>query len=171
MCTEHITELVIVKRFLEIILSKVTEIEAELKENDESSNFEIMTIFSRIATCIYKGFNSLKQENLINSITPISDYIKLNYNKPLKIETLLEKFNITKGTLFRLFKLNLNSSPLQYQTQLRVKRAKYLLKFSNKTIKEISEEIGFTDSNYFARQFKSITGYTAREYRKTKLML
>ncbi len=159
------------KKELRVILEKITEIESELKYKEDAYKFEIMTIFSRLASILYKGFTSFEQENNINAITPISDYIEELYNKPIKINDLSEKFNMTKGTLFRLFRVNLNSSPLQYQTELRIKRAKYLLKFSKKTIKEISEEIGFSDSNYFARQFKTITGTTASNYRKTKLML
>jgi len=50
------------------------------------------------------------------------------------------------------------TTPLQYQLQLRVSEAVQLLTMTGKTPGEIAFELGFSDGNYFPRQFKKITG-------------
>ena len=44
--------------------------------------------------------------------------------------------------------------------------AKYLIRNTNKSIKQISSEVGYNDSNYFSRVFKKNTGYSPSVYKK-----
>ena len=53
--------------------------------------------------------------------------------------------------------------------QSRIKRAKYLLRNENNTIKEISDICGYNNEEHFLRQFKKTTGVTPSDYRKTIL--
>ena len=53
----------------------------------------------------------------------------------------------------------------QYIISYRMKLAKSLLEFSEKSIAEIAEEAGFSDSSYFTKSFKSRFGMTPKEYR------
>ncbi|MEA4905391.1 MAG: AraC family transcriptional regulator, partial [Petrimonas sp.] len=44
--------------------------------------------------------------------------------------------------------------------------AKILLKSSDSTIMQISEELNFPNPSYFGRYFKKATGMTPKEYRE-----
>jgi AraC-like DNA-binding protein len=56
--------------------------------------------------------------------------------------------------------------PIQYHLQLRIKQAEIMLTSSNKTIKEISYELGFESAFYFSRVFKEKTNISPVDYRK-----
>lgn len=65
----------------------------------------------------------------------------------------------------RMFKNFTGISPRQYCLQLKVMRAKELLLTTNKSIKEISFELGFDSIYYFSRFFKKKVGVTPSQFR------
>jgi YesN/AraC family two-component response regulator len=53
-----------------------------------------------------------------------------------------------------------------YITAMRIDAAKELLLTSNLSLQEISDKAGFSNSSYFHRQFKKITGLTPMQFSK-----
>ncbi|MCD8069479.1 MAG: helix-turn-helix transcriptional regulator, partial [Lachnospiraceae bacterium] len=64
------------------------------------------------------------------------------------------------------FKEQCGTSVVSYIQQVRITRAKNLLRFSEDPIEKIAEECGIPDANYFARVFKKVEGIAPGEYRK-----
>ena len=52
----------------------------------------------------------------------------------------------------------------QYVTELKIKKAKELLKLGY-SVNKVAEAVGFLESNYFTKVFKKITGVTPTEYK------
>ena len=70
-------------------------------------------------------------------------------------------------TLFRKYK---GISPNEYIINKKVKQAKFLLRtYREMTVKNVAWKVGYEDSYYFSRIFKSVTGQTPTEYRGGKL--
>ncbi|WP_438444176.1 response regulator transcription factor [Gorillibacterium sp. sgz5001074] len=65
-----------------------------------------------------------------------------------------------------LFKKETGESVTGYIQNLRVQKAKLLLKSTDMKIFEISEATGFNDSNYFTHMFNKVAGVSPKEYRK-----
>lgn len=65
-----------------------------------------------------------------------------------------------------LFKKETGESVTGYIQNLRVQKAKLLLKSTDMKIFEISEATGFNDSNYFTHMFNKIAGVSPKEYRR-----
>lgn len=65
----------------------------------------------------------------------------------------------------RMFKNYTGLSPHQYFLQLKIMRAKGLLRTTTLSVKEISYECGFESIHYFSRLFKQKTGLTPGEFR------
>lgn len=105
--------------------------------------------------------------NIFNLALPIS-YIENHFSEPITIEELASQANLSVRHFSRLFHNAYNLSPGNYITQLRIQYARVLLKNKCLTISEVAYEAGFSDSNYFTRQFKKLTGYTPGEYQKQK---
>jgi two-component system response regulator YesN len=55
-----------------------------------------------------------------------------------------------------------------YVRHARIKRAKLMLKTTDKPIAAIARSVGFGDANYFTRSFKQDVGVTPKEYRKAE---
>jgi AraC family transcriptional regulator of arabinose operon len=64
-----------------------------------------------------------------------------------------------------LFKSRIGYPALQYQTQLRMARARELLDTTDQSIAAVAAATGYPDSFYFARQFKKVHGVTPFGYR------
>jgi two-component system response regulator YesN len=57
-------------------------------------------------------------------------------------------------------------SPERFLTQLRLEKAKELLKTEFLTVKEVMNRVGIADASYFARSFKSAYGITPAKYKE-----
>lgn len=64
-----------------------------------------------------------------------------------------------------LFTKEFHCSPMQYLMSVRLKHASYLLRFSDLSISEIAQQVGFEDNNYFSRCFRQNMNMTPSEYR------
>lgn len=98
-------------------------------------------------------------------IRPILDYIYANYNRDVPLSALSARFFFSQGYLGRILKETTGLSYIEFVTQLRIKHAMQLLKDSSRSIAEISEEVGYKDSNYFSKVFKKANGKTPQAYR------
>ncbi|MFP5112043.1 bifunctional transcriptional activator/DNA repair enzyme AdaA [Bacillaceae bacterium C204] len=104
----------------------------------------------------------LPNEDWVGQIT---NYVDMHFNEPLTLENLADICHGSPYHLQRTFKQIKGISPIQYIQQTRITHAKQNLETTDKTINEISMEVGIPNSAYFATLFKKITTYTPSEYR------
>ncbi len=83
-----------------------------------------------------------------------------------KLSSLAQEYNLSKYYLSHIFKSVTGYSVMDYLKNLRIAKAKTLLAKSNISISEIVKICGFSDNNNFSRDFKAITGFTPRDFRK-----
>ncbi len=118
-----------------------------LKENNEFkneiSNEETDTIFS----------------NAIN-------YIKLNIQKNIKVQDLIEFLHIDQSYFTKIFKKRFNVLPHVYIRKSRLQYAEFLIKTTNKNLSEIVELLNFTDVYSFSKLFKKEYGVPPSKYRQ-----
>jgi AraC family transcriptional regulator, arabinose operon regulatory protein len=100
-----------------------------------------------------------------NSLDEIADYIRDHIDERLPITELARRASLSPSHFATLFKKQFGVPVLQYQTQLRMARARKLLDTTERTIAEIASTVGYPDSFYFSRQFKNTHGLTATSYR------
>jgi transcriptional regulator GlxA family with amidase domain len=74
--------------------------------------------------------------------------------------------DIPERTLKRRFKAATGNSLIQYLQNLRVEEAKRLLESSDMPVDDISAEAGYSDTSFFRRVFKRLTGLTPSHYRR-----
>ena len=73
---------------------------------------------------------------------------------------------MSESNLLRIFKEATGQTPIDYRLRLRIKHAMRLLCDTDDPISRIASQVGFSDSNYFTRQFRTIIGTTPRAYRQ-----
>jgi len=93
------------------------------------------------------------------------EYVRTRIVDHISVPELAAMASLSASHFSALFKREVGYPVLQYQTLLRMARARELLDVTSGTIAAIAAEVGYPDSFYFARQFKKIHGVTPREYR------
>jgi AraC-type DNA-binding domain-containing proteins len=104
----------------------------------------------------------LKQQQLYNDIV---DYIKWNRQENMKVSRLAEHFGYNAKHLSFLFSEIAGVTLKQFMLQEKMDAAKSMLTDTNQSIKEISEQLGYSDSHQFMHSFKKMTGLTPTDYR------
>ncbi len=93
--------------------------------------------------------------------------VKNNFNNDkFKVQHLAGQLNMSPSQLNRKFQALLDQSAVQFIIAVRLQHAAELLKRKNKTIAEISYEVGYNDQAYFTRVFKKQFGMSPSEFRK-----
>ncbi len=100
----------------------------------------------------------------------IKSYIEQNIDKPLSIEIISQNLNIGKTTICIKFKGRFNLTVNSFITRARIKKACLLLRETTQSATEISMQCGFSDYNYFIRQFKKVKGIPPMAFRKEILL-
>lgn len=86
----------------------------------------------------------------------------------LTIQQVAEELGVSYSNFRKLFKEYTGLSPAAYQQDLKLQRAKELLKTTNLSIKEIAYRLNFDSPDYFSAKFKIKTGHKPSEMRVKK---
>ena len=136
----------LIKNLLEILLINLMRNETEKENSNETFLFK---------------------EDFDGQITKrIIEILNENVKGNLSIKDLCEKLNYNRSYLFRQFKATTGKTIMAYFTNLKIDRAKKLLRKTDMTVTQISEEFAFDSPNYFSKTFKKTTGYTPLQYKK-----
>ena len=96
------------------------------------------------------------------------EYIHENYTKELiSIEALSKMCDITPEYFRKIFKSFYGISPIRYINNLKITRAKELLKSKMYSTTEVAVQAGYTEMSHFSREFKKATGVSPSEYKKS----
>lgn len=96
----------------------------------------------------------------------IAEYISHNLTENLSINSLCEKFFISKNFLYKCFESHYTTTVNEYITSVRIKEAEKLLLKTKEPIFLICERVGIPNYTYFCKLFKKRKGMTPNEYRK-----
>ncbi|WP_410515099.1 response regulator [Paenibacillus sp. BR2-3] len=96
----------------------------------------------------------------------IREYIERHFQKDLSLSVLSERFHFSPQYIAKKFKELHNTTVMTYLTDIRMDKAKSLLRFTNKPVSEIANSLGYDDENYFGKVFKKQNGISPLQYRK-----
>lgn len=99
-------------------------------------------------------------------IKPVKEYLDKNYCEKITLDGLAAQFYINKYYLTKTFKEQYGVSITAYLLNLRITRAKQLLRFSEKSVEEIGLECGLGAAHYFSQTFKNVEGVPPSIYRQ-----
>ncbi|MGG6311464.1 helix-turn-helix domain-containing protein [Paenibacillus macerans] len=94
------------------------------------------------------------------------DYILARPERLPEVRELAEIADVSDSHLRKLFQQYTGLPPAHYIHYVKIEQAKRVLAETDRRISEIGAGLGFSEPNYFARLFKSKTGYTPTEYRR-----
>ena len=107
-----------------------------------------------------------KREYSHEVIERAREYIGQNYKRDLSLESMSREMDMSPYYFSKLFKEVTGTNFVEYVTSIRIRRAKELLREGGWSMKQICQEIGYSDPNYFSRIFKKWTGQTPTEFKE-----
>ena len=105
-------------------------------------------------------------KNSDETVEKVRDYLIKNYHRPLTLDEIADEVGIDKFSLCRYFSKNHTASVMDELKQIRISRAKQLLRYSSDSVEEIGRQCGFESPSYFALRFREVTGKSPLAYRK-----
>lgn len=110
---------------------------------------------------------SREEKKFLNELTRLIEH---NLSDPsFGVEKLSREMGISRVQLYRKVQAQLDRNVIDYINDIRLKRAKFLLRETNKSMTEIATETGFSSAAYFTTFFKQHTKKTPSEYRKSPI--
>ncbi|TCM99549.1 AraC family transcriptional regulator [Paenibacillus sp. BK033] len=92
-------------------------------------------------------------------------YMQQHYRQDISLDNCAEHIGTNPFYLSKSFKVVTGKNFIDYLTELRIERAKELLRESELKINDVAEQVGYQHS-YFNRIFKKLEGMTPTSYRE-----
>jgi two-component system response regulator YesN len=140
--------------------------ESQLQRLEQMDTLEdiyryVAALFERVLKELAAQRSNKKSKLIIDILRFMED----NYNQDIMLQSVAERFYVNPSYLSRLFKEEVGDIFTKYTMELRMKKAKTLLKNTHLKIYEISQEVGYDDVKYFNKIFKRFIGLTPAGYR------
>lgn len=142
---------------VKLIIAACDEIHTKTYLNNEHK-------IERLLSCLLLIFESqLANKNFKPVTAQIIKYIHENLSTKITLQDIGKLTFFSPVYCDTLFKQETGKSIIDYVLDERINEAKKLL-LEGVPLKQIAENVGFSDYNYFARVFKKRTGYTPTRY-------
>lgn len=116
---------------------------------------------------ILYNINKDSTDSEYNSADHIAQIIEKNLsNSNFSLSSLPAEIGISESYIRKKFAKKFKMSPKEYQMQIRLEHAKFILQTGLFNVKETSERCGFTNEKYFSALFKKNFSISPSEYRK-----
>ena len=94
----------------------------------------------------------------------ITQYIDNHLSEPLTVESIARHFHYSRARLSTLYKSMTGLGIKETIDKKRIQQAKLLLMQKEKSVLQISEELGFASSTYFTHKFTKTVGMSPTKY-------
>jgi two-component system, response regulator YesN len=128
----------------------------------------IQQLFQYLSVMIGESLDVIIEDKKQVDTKPIrlaKQYIQQNYMKNISLAEVSSFVGFNSTYLSTLFKKNGNNF-VDYISEVRMNKAKELLRETNLNIAVICEQVGYNDLKHFTNSFKKNTGIKPNEYRK-----
>lgn len=130
----------------------------------------VIIIFTRLAkTQLFSDL--IYTDNELDIVRLFNTEVEIHFRKKHKVADYADMLNKSPKTLSNAFKQLHQKTPLQFIHERIELEAKRLLRYTDKTTKEIAYELGFDDASKFSRFFKTQTGNYPTTFKEELLQI
>lgn len=147
------------------LLSRIYEIFRTSSPLEEHALSDYITRI--LNSLLFSGQSKKRSALRTSSITDTITYINEHFHESLTLTTLAKQANVSPYHFTRIFAKETGMTPHHYLIATRISAAKFLLKSSGTSIKEIAFRTGFQSETSFCNTFKKWEGCTPGQYRES----
>lgn len=158
------------------ILKTCNEIVEEQKTHKQTSPFMLKSLVMKLLVLLHREINeetpnldsqefSFKSREKKTIVETITKYLNENYTQDISLYTLSRNMYLSPVYISKIFKEIMGDSPINYLIQIRLSKARLLLKDTDFSIKTISKMVGYDDPYYFSKLFKKYYGLSPNKVR------
>jgi two-component system response regulator YesN len=136
----------------------------QLEEFDSAGDFQ--KYFVRSMAGMARVLLNHSGDGLTGKIAKAIGFIHENYHKMISLQETAGFVNLSPHYFSTLFNKNMHMGFADYLINLRIQKAKELIRNSNYKISEICRMVGYAEFKYFIRTFKKMTGMSPNTYRR-----
>lgn len=92
--------------------------------------------------------------------------MRLYYHMPTRVAELASMVGMSESHFSRTFKAAMGTSPIDWLRRERINQAKRRLIESDDAVKEIAQQVGYSDQFFFSKDFKKMTSLTPTQFRE-----
>jgi AraC-like DNA-binding protein len=115
-----------------------------------------------------KRINTTKQTRQSLLVEQFTNLVRENYSHERSTTFYAGKLCLTPKYLSQVIKSTTGKSASDWIDDFVILEAKALLKSTNMTIQQISDELNFPSQSFFGKYFKRIVGISPKDYRESK---
>ncbi|MBT2770836.1 helix-turn-helix domain-containing protein [Halomonas sp. ISL-60] len=116
----------------------------------------------------FKSSNEQERANAV--IHSLCTYIQEHLEEDLSLVRLAELYHFNPSYLSRFFKQEMGINLSEFIDELRIRRAKDLLRNADLMVREVALQVGYEAAHSFTRFFKKVTGMTPQEFRESLMV-
>ncbi|WP_335872312.1 response regulator transcription factor [Bacillus sp. 2205SS5-2] len=146
------------------------EIATPLYSSQLKDYLQLISVTDRLLKGMKQSFNEHYHRVEDDTMHRLKQYIIKHSQDDISLEALGNQVGLSPIYISKMFKEKLGVNYIDFLTECRLEKAKKLLTDSEKSIKEITYEVGYHDPNYFSKVFKKMVTVTPKEYRKSLLV-
>ncbi|OYU68232.1 MAG: AraC family transcriptional regulator [Cytophagaceae bacterium BCCC1] len=121
---------------------------------------------TRLAKKQYLGTEEINEEKF-NLIRQFNLLVEIHFRKEHQVSFYADLLHKSPKTVANTFTLYSKKTPLQTIHERIITEAKRLFYFTDKSVKEIADDLGFEEAAHFSKFFKNYTSSNPSEFRKT----
>ncbi|HWJ80461.1 MAG TPA: AraC family transcriptional regulator, partial [Niallia sp.] len=145
------------------------ETETPLYSYKPTSYIQLQQETTRLLENMVQTFQEQTDRTEADVIHQLKQYILDHSQEDISLESLAKKVGLSPIYISKIFKEKQGINYIDFLTECRIEKAKELIRDTDKSIKEITFEVGYHDPNYFSKVFKKLCQVSPKEYRKLLL--
>lgn len=100
-----------------------------------------------------------------HEIDELAKYIRSNFSYKLPLDFLAQHMHLSREYLSRYFKKHMGKTISEYLAEVRIEKAKQMLRNSSYSVGDICEYCGYSSISSFQKAFKKLTGVSPSAYK------
>ena len=102
-------------------------------------------------------------------VSDVTNYIDHHMSETITVEAMAKEFYMSRSYLSKRFKSESNITLTDFILNRKTEEAKYLLRYTDKPLTDISLYLGFSSPGHFSRVFRKYASMSPSDYRKKHL--